>query len=152
MPPVTPNWISGRGWIYQKLMEVCSFNSSSEMRWISESGPLKEVCFFSHITAFLLICFWLMLIDLPAGSIPSPCPDGCSLVSCLFPLHWVVLSAFTQPLSLELSSPVPFSIHFYLSHPIIPNTMAFLLNGQYRGCPNQLESNKSSVTAGRLVN
>lgn len=73
-----------------------------------------------------------MLIDLTFGSLTrslSPCSDGWTLVSCLFPLHWVVLSAFSQPLSPALSLPLPFNSHLLLSHPIVLDS----------GCLNQLE-------------
>lgn len=93
-----------------------------------------------------------MLIDPTSGSIPFLCSDGWSLVSCLFPLHWVVLSAFSQALSPELSLPLPFNIHLFPSQAIIADRMALLLNGQYSGCClNQLQFNKSPARAGSAV-
>ena len=107
-------------------------------------GLEKEVSISSHLTVLPLIVF-LTYADRSYLSVYT------ILVSCPFPLHWVVLSAFSQPPSPALSLPLPFNIHLFLSHPVILDRVAPPLNGQYSGCLNQLEFNKSPVRAKRGV-
>lgn len=102
-----------------------------------------RVSFSSHlivlILIFFLFCFFFFLTNADRSYLwvfnpLSLCSDGWTLVSCLFPLHWVVLSALSQPLSPALFLPLPFNSHLLLSQPVVLDRM-----GQHSGCLTQLE-------------
>lgn len=118
--------------VYQKTIVLYSINMCQVRASVS-----------SHLTVLILIffvSFFLTNADRSYLWVFKPlslCSDGWTLVSCLFPLHWVVLSAFSQPLSPALSLPLPFNSHLLLSHPVVLDRMS-----QGPGCLNQLEFSK----------